>query len=224
MGSAAEAATIDLVAAYREEDFAEKVRNLELTMDFLQQDKDSHFTAKRTEDQIKLLAIQRELELNVDGQVKYIDMSLADTLHSLIALDDGKGEKKAKKLASEFKVSDKRFAWIKMRAFIQARNIQALDELSKQKKLPIPIESFVSCLVEADLKDDAVKFVDKLRDSRGHPLATEQITWYVKLEKYAEAVKVAVSVKDMGLVEQIQSQGAHTRPPSPPPAVPAPMF
>ena len=96
MGSAAEAATIDLVAAYREEDFAEKVRNLELTMDFLQQDKDSHFTAKRTEDQIKLLAIQRELELNVDGQVKYIDMSLADTLHSLIALDDGKGEKKAK--------------------------------------------------------------------------------------------------------------------------------
>ena len=59
MGSAAEAATIDLVAAYREEDFAEKVRNLELTMDFLQQDKDSHFTAKRTEDQIKLLAIQR---------------------------------------------------------------------------------------------------------------------------------------------------------------------
>ena len=87
MGSAAEAATIDLVAAYREEDFGDKVRNLELTMDFLQQDKDSHFTAKRTEDQIKLLAIQRELELNVDGQVKYIDMSLADTLHSLVALE-----------------------------------------------------------------------------------------------------------------------------------------
>jgi hypothetical protein len=201
--NSADAAAIDLVAAYREPELGDRIRNLELTMDFLQQDKSSYFSAKMTEDQIKLVSIQRELELNCDGQVKYIDTSLADTIHSLIATDQ---EKKATKLMKEFKLTDKRYAWIKMRALIQSKQIPALEKFSKEKKLPIPIESFVKCLIEDGQPDDAARFVTKLVDSRGNPLAEKQVTWYMQLEKYAEAVKVAVQCKDMQLVEQIKSQ------------------
>jgi hypothetical protein len=156
-----------------------------------------------TEDQIKLLAIQRELEMNCDGQIKYVDTSLADTIHTLIATDQ---EKKAKKLSGEFKLSEKRYAWIKMRALIKSKQIPALDKFSKEKKLPIQMESFVKCLVEDGLNDDAAKFVSKLVDSRGNPLGDKQVTWFMKLKKYPEAVKVAIAMKDLGLVEQIESE------------------
>ena len=73
-----------LTAAYGDAELGDRIRNLELTMDFLQQDRNHYFTAKVTEEQIKLVAIQRELELNCDGEVKYIDTSLADTIHLLL--------------------------------------------------------------------------------------------------------------------------------------------
>lgn len=202
-GHAADAAAIDLVSAYREPELGNRLRNLELTMDFLQQDKASFYTAKMTEDQIKLLAIQRELEMNCDGQIKYVDTSLADTIHTLLVTDQ---EKKAKKLSGEFKLSEKRYAWIKMRALVQAKKISDLDKFSKEKKLPIPIESFVKCLVEDGLPDDAAKFVAKLVDSRGNPLGEKQVSWFMKLKKYPEAVKVAKALKDLGMVEQIQAE------------------
>jgi hypothetical protein len=172
-------------------------------MDSLQQDKASYYSAKMTEDQIKLLAIQRELEMNCDGQIKYVDTSLADTIHTLIETDQ---EKKAKKLSGEFKLSEKRYAWIKMRALIKAKKIPALEKFSKEKKLPIQMESFVKCLVEDGHPDDASRFVSKLVDSRGNPLGDKQVTWFMRLEKYPEAVKVAMAMKDLGMVEQIQSQ------------------
>jgi hypothetical protein len=202
-GQSADAAAIDLVAAYREPELPNRLRNLELAMDSLQQDKASYYSAKMTEDQIKLLAIQRELEMNCDGQIKYVDTSLADTIHTLIETDQ---EKKAKKLSGEFKLSEKRYAWIKMRALIKAKKIPALEKFSKEKKLPIQMESFVKCLVEDGHPDDASRFVSKLVDSRGNPLGDKQVTWFMRLEKYPEAVKVAMAMKDLGMVEQIQSQ------------------
>lgn len=202
-GQAADAASIDLVAAYEEPELANRLRNLELTVDFLEQDKAQYYTAQMTKDQIKLLAIQRELEMNCDGQTKYIDTSLADTIHTLLMTDQ---EKKAKKLSKEFNMSDKRYCWIKMRALIQAKQIAELEKFSKEKKLPVPIESFVKCLDEDNQPDAAAKFAVRLVDSRGNPLADKQVNWLIKLKQYEEALKVARRVKNLELIEHIQSQ------------------
>jgi hypothetical protein len=85
--------------------------------------------------------------------VTYIDTSLADTIHTLLMRDE---EKKAHKLMKEFKLSEKRYGWIKMRALIAAKKAGPsgpLEKFAKEKKQPIPMESFVKCLVADGLKD-----------------------------------------------------------------------
>ena len=127
-----EAAVIGLVGAYKMDSLGKRLRQLELQMEYLHQDKNLLFSAKATEDQIKLLAIQRELELNCDGAVKYIDLPLADTIYKCIERSE---EKKALKLKNEFKVTDKRYAWIKLKAVVATKQWSELDKMSKEKRL-----------------------------------------------------------------------------------------
>jgi hypothetical protein len=138
IGRATEAATIDLKAAYQLDSFQKKCRQLGLTMDYLNQDKGAAFTAKATDEHCKLLQIQNELELNCDGKIKYIDTPLADTIARL--LEDGSEEKKARRLKDEFKVTDKRYAWIKLRAHAATRRWNEIDKMAKEKKSPIGYE------------------------------------------------------------------------------------
>jgi hypothetical protein len=72
------------------------------------------------------MMIQRELESTIGG--KFIDLSLSDTLYQLIKLDQGK---KAAKLKGDFKVPDKRYWWIKVRALGEIHNWAALDKFAK---------------------------------------------------------------------------------------------
>lgn len=196
-GQRIEAANVDLLAAYHEDTLGKRLRTLELTMDDLQLDRNSQFTAKATEEQIKLLAIQRELELNVDGRFQYIDMSLSDTIHCLIANSE---EKKAKKLQSEFKVSDKRFSWLKLRALVQSRNWGELDRMAKEKKQHLSPESFVKVCFEAGAVDEAAKHVARLST------LPAKVDWYTRLEKIDEATKLAVQARDPAMLDEIYAK------------------
>lgn len=64
------------------------------------------FTPQATEDQIKLLRLQRHLQEDFDKP--YLDLSLHNTVSTLI--QDGH-HKKAEQLYREFKIPDKRWVW-----------------------------------------------------------------------------------------------------------------
>lgn len=201
VGRSAEAAAIDLIAAYQEDSLAKRLRSLEQTMDYLQQDKSAAFTAKAIEDQIKLLSIQRELELNCDGKIKYIDMPLADTIASCITNGE---EKKARKLKDAFSVTERRYAWIKLKAFASARNWGEIDKMAKEKKSPIGYEPFVKVCFEQGEKQEAIRHVPKLGADRAS--AGLRVEWYNRLQKFEESVQIAVQLKDRQMLEEIESE------------------
>jgi len=192
-----EAAVIGLVGAYKMDSLGKRLRQLELQMEYLHQDKNWLFSAKATEDQIKLLAIQRELELNCDGAVKYIDLPLADTIYKCIERSE---EKKALKLKNEFKVTDKRYAWIKLKAVVATKQWSELDKMSKEKRPPIGFEPFVLVCYEAKEFDQATAQVPKIPD------ALDRCRWYGKLKNYDDAMRTAVQAKNLQLLEEAWSE------------------
>ena len=102
-------------------------------MNYYSNSKDS-FSSKATSDEIRLIHIQRDLEASVEG--KFIGLSLGETLFQLIILGQSK---RASKLRSDFSVPDKRWWWIKIKAFASVKDWPALEKFSKEKKSPIGV-------------------------------------------------------------------------------------
>uniref|UniRef100_A0A663NFC1 Vacuolar protein sorting-associated protein 16 homolog n=1 Tax=Athene cunicularia TaxID=194338 RepID=A0A663NFC1_ATHCN len=92
----------------------------------------NEFAAKATEDQIKLLRLQRHLQEDFDKP--YLDLSLHDTVSNLIL--DGH-HKRAEQLYREFKIPDKRYWWLKISALANRGDWEELEKFSKSKKSPI---------------------------------------------------------------------------------------
>ncbi|XP_053114089.1 vacuolar protein sorting-associated protein 16 homolog isoform X2 [Hemicordylus capensis] len=92
----------------------------------------NEFAAKATEDQIKLLRLQRRLQDDFDKP--YLDYSLHDTVYNLIL--DG-NQKRAEQLYRDFKIPDKRFWWLKISALAEREDWEELEKFSKGKKSPI---------------------------------------------------------------------------------------
>ncbi|KFO80912.1 Vacuolar protein sorting-associated protein 16, partial [Cuculus canorus] len=90
------------------------------------------FAAKATEDQIKLLRLQRHLQEDFDKP--YLDLSLHDTVSNLIL--DGH-HKRAEQLYREFKIPDKRYWWLKLSALANRGDWEEMEKFSKSKKSPI---------------------------------------------------------------------------------------
>uniref|UniRef100_A0A8C0BB69 Vacuolar protein sorting-associated protein 16 homolog n=1 Tax=Buteo japonicus TaxID=224669 RepID=A0A8C0BB69_9AVES len=92
----------------------------------------NEFAAKATEDQIKLLRLQRHLQEDFDKP--YLDLSLHDTVSNLIL--DGH-HKRAEQLYREFKIPDKRYWWLKISALANRGDWEEMEKFSKSKKSPI---------------------------------------------------------------------------------------
>lgn len=91
------------------------------------------FTKQATETQIRLLLQQRELEAAIP-ESEFVGSSLSDTLYRLVRTGY---TKQAAKIRSDFKVPDKRFWWIQIKALAMARNWPDLEALANSKKSPI---------------------------------------------------------------------------------------
>ncbi|XP_057244559.1 vacuolar protein sorting-associated protein 16 homolog, partial [Malurus melanocephalus] len=90
------------------------------------------FAAKATEEQIKLLRLQRHLQEDLDKP--YLDLSLHDTVSTLIL--DGH-HKRAEQLYRDFKIPDKRYWWLKINALATRGDWEEMEKFSKSKKSPI---------------------------------------------------------------------------------------
>ncbi len=106
-----------------------------------------------------MLLLQKDLESTVNG--KFVDTSLSETLYQLILLGQSK---RASKVKSDFKVPDKRYWWIKIKALVQMKDWPALDKLAKEKKSPIGYEPFVEECMQAGAMDEAERYIPKVVD------------------------------------------------------------
>nr|KAF6359287.1 VPS16 core subunit of CORVET and HOPS complexes [Pipistrellus kuhlii] len=117
----------------------------------------NEFAAKATEDQMRLLRLQRRLEDELGGQ--FLDLSLHDTVTTLIL---GGHNKRAEQLARDFRIPDKRLWWLKLTALAALEDWEELEKFSKSKKSPIGYLPFVEICMKQHNKYEAKKYASRV--------------------------------------------------------------
>lgn len=115
----------------------------------------------------------------------FMDMPLSDTIYQCVLLGDLKA---AEQLRKEFKVPDKRFYWLKVRALAESKSWLELDRFSKARKSPIGYEPFFDACLEFDNRIEAEKYVPRV-------LPENKVACFVKLGKFEDAAETAFSQK-----------------------------
>ncbi|GLB42050.1 putative vps16, C-terminal region [Lyophyllum shimeji] len=153
-----ESAVLSLDEASRSMDPGAKLAAVKAAQKFFSDDKDRAFEAKMMDESTHLLTLQQQLEKEADGKVEFFGKSVNETIN--LCLLNGMS-KRADKIKSEFKVSDKRFWYLKLHALTALRDFEALEAFSKSKRSPIGYEAFVRHLVEKGHSKEAVRYVAK---------------------------------------------------------------
>uniref|UniRef100_A0A7N8WQ14 Vacuolar protein sorting-associated protein 16 homolog n=1 Tax=Mastacembelus armatus TaxID=205130 RepID=A0A7N8WQ14_9TELE len=117
----------------------------------------NEFAAKATEDEMRLLRFQRKLDDEKGAGL--LGLSLQATMEALLSLGL---HKQAEQLYRDFRVPDKRYWWLKLKALAEKEEWEELEKFSKSKKSPIGYLAFVEVCMKHNNKFEAKKYVSKV--------------------------------------------------------------
>lgn len=171
-----------------------RIKLIEKAHSLFSETKEHTFESKAAEEHAKLIRMQHELEVTTK-QAIFIDSSISDTIRTCIVLGNHRA---AMKVKTEFKVSEKRWYWLKVFALATIRDWDALEKFSKEKRPPIGYRPFVEACIEADEKGEALKYIPKLADPR------ERAESYARIGMAKEAADAASQAKDGELLGRLK--------------------
>lgn len=145
----------------------------------------------------QLLKFQEALSRDLD--TSYTGLSLHATIHQLIRTGYAK---RAAKLASDFHVSEKPLAWLRLRGLVAARNFGELEELSKARKSAIGWEPYFNAVLGAGNTKLAGVFVGKCTSLTPQ----ERSEMYVKCGLLEKAGEELVKAKDLAGLESLKAK------------------
>lgn len=192
-----EAAAMKVMQAYITGDPSTRRKDLQLAAHMFSKSKLHSIDTKATEDQIELDDAQTELDKAV-GKRAFVGGSIGDTIYRLILVGQ---DQQANRLKSQFKVSDKLFWHVRVRALAKARRWEELDKFARAKKSPIGYRPFVeACLQHDSSKAQAARYIPRLSDP------WEKAEMYVAVGKFKEAIETAFGEKDTQMLAFIRSK------------------
>lgn len=160
-----ESAHLKLEEAYADKSVDDCIATLKSAAREYANARDQVFISRATEDQARLLACQKGLEQSL--KKSFIDLPLGDTIYEVILSGD---QDRAKRLKSDFKVPDKRFWWIKLKALAEAANWSELERFAKSKKSPIGYEPFAKECMQKSNRFEANKYILRMPLDQRVPL------------------------------------------------------
>eukprot|EP01118_Nematostelium_gracile_P020450 TRINITY_DN9916_c0_g1_i1.p1 TRINITY_DN9916_c0_g1~~TRINITY_DN9916_c0_g1_i1.p1 ORF type:complete len:794 (-),score=201.81 TRINITY_DN9916_c0_g1_i1:37-2124(-) len=187
-----ETAHIQLLDAYQQSNIDHRIGALEEALHLFKEAKDT-FDAKATDDQIRLLLLQKDLEATLGGH--FVDLSLSDTMSILIEQGHGK---RVQRIKSDFSVPDKRFWWIKLKALAKSRDWMALEKFSKEKS-PIGYAPFAEICIEYKAPKEAEKYIPRIQD------IAQRVDFYMRIGAWMDAATTA-KAKDPNLLQLVRSK------------------
>ncbi|CAN1255446.1 Protein VACUOLELESS1 [Linum perenne] len=171
-----------------------RIKMIDKAQNLFAETKEHTFESKAAEEHAKLIRIQHELEV-ATKQAIFVDSSISDTIRTCIVLGN---DKFATKVKTEFKVSEKRWYWLKVFALATVGNWDALEKFSREKRPPIGYRPFVEACMDADEKGEALKYIPKLADPR------ERAEAYARIGMAKEAADAASQAKDGELLGRLR--------------------
>ena len=186
-------ASADVVAldACRERDIDKRVEGLQVALHVYKESKEHAAAAKATEEQIRLLLLQRQIETEVAG-VAFVGLSISATLYELYKADQ---LRLAAKISKEFKVPEKRLVWIRIQALADVGDWGGLELVAKEKKSPIGYEPFVQVCIDKSKESEARKYVPRVAN------AERRANLFLQLKMFREAAQLAQELKSLDLLQ-----------------------
>ncbi|KAK9153282.1 hypothetical protein Sjap_000762 [Stephania japonica] len=171
-----------------------RIKLIEKAHNLFAETKEHTFESKAAEEHAKLIRMQHELEVTTKQPI-FVDSSINDTIRTCIVLGNHRA---AMKVRTEFKVSEKRWYWLKVIALATIRDWDALEKFSKEKRPPTGFKPFVEACIDANEKSEAVKYIPKLTDPR------ERAEAYARIGMAKEATDDASQTKDGELLDRLR--------------------
>jgi len=140
------------------------------------------------EEQIRLLAFQQVLEQESGSRKSFVGLSMNETIRACITAGLSK---KADKVKNDWKVPDKRFWYVKMKALVEVRDWDGLEAFAKSKKSPIGYEPWVEHLVAQGCQRQAISYIPRCEPRN-------RVELFVKCGEWVMAGQECVKRSDRG--------------------------
>ncbi|KKK27329.1 hypothetical protein P175DRAFT_0529206 [Aspergillus ochraceoroseus IBT 24754] len=190
-----------LSEALSETDLARKQEKLQLASRLLADSKDPTVVLhqKLLSESSQLLKVQEALDKDLAERSEFLGLSLNETIYRLIRSGYGK---RAQKIQGDFKMPEKTYWWLRLRALVAKRDWGELEEIGKVKKSPIGWEPFYNEILGAGNTKLASVFVPKCTNLP----AEDRIEMWVKCGMIVKAGEEAFKAKDVNTLENLQSK------------------
>ncbi|KAJ6102811.1 Vps16 N-terminal [Penicillium sp. IBT 16267x] len=192
-----------LSEALRESDPQRQTEKLALASRLLSDSKDPTVVLqqKLVTEASQLLKAQESLDKDLADHSEFIGLSLNETIFRLFRAGYGK---RAHKMQSEFKMPEKTFWWLRLRALVAKRDWGELEEIGRGKKSPIGWEPFYNEVLGAGNTKLASLFVPKCTSL---PVA-ERIEMWIKCGMIVKAGEEAQKAKDINTLELLRTKAS----------------
>ncbi|KAJ5160211.1 uncharacterized protein N7482_007215 [Penicillium canariense] len=192
-----------LSEALRATDPQRKTEKLHLAARLLSDSKDPTVVLqqKLVSEASQLLKVQESLDKDLADHSEYFGLSLNETIYRLVRAGYGK---RAQKVQGEFKMPEKAFWWLRLRALVAKRDWGELEEIGKVKKSPIGWEPFYNEILGAGNTKLASVFVPKCTNL---PVA-DRIEMWVKCGMIVKAGEEAHKAKDVNTLELLRTKAS----------------
>jgi hypothetical protein len=201
-----------LAEALAQPDLHASFDKLKLASKYLQDSRESAaiFQRQAIDDAAKLLHFQETFEKDLNSRdgtpgtpgtqsTSFVGLSVNDTMFHLIRQGHSK---RAQKIQNEFKVTDKTYTYIRLRALVAARHWVELEESAKQKKSPIGWEPFFNEVLAAGNTRVASVFIPRCTNLT----VAERADMWVKCGLFVKAGEEAFKAKDRALLEDLRAK------------------
>jgi hypothetical protein len=148
-----------------------------------------------------LLTEQQKLE-KLTGHPCFVDTSVSDTIYNLVCLatDNQSYLKSALKIQKTFKVPEKRYYHLKVKAMAETGQWKHLHEFSQEKKPPIGFRPFAEACLRQKQMQEAERYISKISKDE------EKYKIYCKVGMWQKAVDIAFKLKDHNKLVEIHTQ------------------
>ncbi|WVW83415.1 hypothetical protein I302_105435 [Kwoniella bestiolae CBS 10118] len=139
-----ESGCLEMEEAGQQEYAEERLEHLKRAAKSFGESKERLFESKMVDDAHRLLTLQQTYERELDHKFSFSGLSVNQFIHKLLL--EG-FTKRAERVRADWKVPDKRFWWIKLKALAERKDWEGLEGFAKFKKSPIGYEPFVTHLL-----------------------------------------------------------------------------
>ncbi|EGG11876.1 uncharacterized protein MELLADRAFT_32963 [Melampsora larici-populina 98AG31] len=156
-----------------------KISKIKIGLNFFKEDSNRIFEEKILKESIRLIEFQKTL---IEDLIKSINSSSSLEERKLIKLGL---KKQAEKLSIDFKVNEKRYWYLKLKALVEIKDWVELENWSS-KKSPIGYEPFVHQLLLMGCNREALKYIKRCETKNRIELYIKCGEWIIAGEECAD--------------------------------------